>query len=867
MSKLSPMMQQYMKIKDQHKDHILFFRLGDFYEMFFEDAKLVSKELELTLTGKECGLPERAPMCGVPYHSANSYIRRLIDKGYKVAICEQMEDPATAKGLVKRDVIRLITPGTVIEEDLLEESKNNYLAALMLGKGELAVCFADVSTGEIMASSRSCSDPAAEAISELAKFTPSELLYSQNLEQNPALSSYVRDRLGCVASSLEKEGCLLEQPESLICSQFGVESSEELGIREGSLLEQTLAGLVQYVKGTQKDGAKRLSRVTLYGQDEYMNIDLTARRNLEITQTMRAGEKRGSLLWVLDQTKTGMGKRFLRKALEQPLMGVAAITRRQNAIGELLANQIALEELRGLLDRVYDLERLLTRVLYGTASPRELNSLAQTAALLPDIKEQTSSFSGEELSGIYRQIDPLQDVVKLVESAIVEDPPLTMKGGDYIRAGFHQELDELKALRDNAADVIQTMEQAERERTGIKTLKIRSNKVFGYYIEVTNSFLDQVPQEYIRKQTLTGCERFITQELKELESRVLTASEKIVALEAAILTEVRQYIASRGDAIQATSAALARLDFLCSLAQVARENDYVCPRFNDKGTIRIQNGRHPVVEKMLTDSVFVPNDVWLDQKDNRMLIITGPNMAGKSTYMRQVAVIAIMAQIGSYVPATQADLTVVDRIFTRVGASDDLTAGQSTFMVEMTELAHILKYATPKSLVILDEIGRGTSTYDGMSLARAAVEYMVNTKRLHCKTLFATHYHELCELEQSLEGVKNYNIAVKKRGDDITFLRKIVPGGADDSFGIEVAKLAGLPQPLLNRAKEILAQLNENPPAGSQVSRQPKQPSSPQMQLTAYVSQVEEELKKLNVDLLTPIEALNELYELKKLLP
>lgn len=861
MSKLSPMMQQYLKIKALHQDHILFFRLGDFYEMFFEDAQKVSKELELTLTGKDCGLPQRAPMCGIPYHSSTGYIKKLIDKGYKVAICEQTEDPTKARGLVNRDVIRIITPGTLIEGDLLEEAKNNYIASFYVQGNYFTACFADISTGEVSLTTQKSHNLSMDLINELSKFMPVEVLYNEEFIKQPEIPFYLSHKLNCTQSPFEKEQIDFKRSQAIILEHFQIDSIDSLGIDHQETTCNALAGLIAYLNQTQKQGAKRITCVSYYQEDQYMNIDFTARRNLEITQTIRSQEKRGTLLWVIDKTKTSMGKRFIRKALEQPLLNAAQIIRRQDAVAELVENHIILSELQSDLSGIHDLERLMTRVIYNTINPRELRSLAATAAKLPNIKQNISGFCARLLKGIYGDIHTLDDVANLIENAIVEEPPVAMKEGGYIQTGFHSELDNLRNLRDNAKNIIGEIENRERENTKIKGLKIKYNRVFGYYIEVTNANLSHVPDHYIRKQTLVNCERFITQELKELEEKILTANDKIIALESEIFHEVRQYIASRTDIIQKTAQAISKLDFLISLAFVAIQNHYVRPQIVLDGRIDIKEGRHPVVEQMLNDTPFVPNDIYLDHKDNQLLVITGPNMAGKSTYMRQVALMNIMAQIGSFVPAQSACISIVDKIFTRVGASDDLAAGQSTFMVEMSEVAHILKFATSKSLVILDEIGRGTSTFDGMSIAKAVAEYLVCQTSLKCKALFATHYHELTCLEQELSGVKNYNIAVKKRGDDITFLRKIVPGGADDSFGIEVAKLAGVPEQVISRAKEILSQLEQGnlkpQPAVTKTKNTQKKDKKYQ--------QLEQILCDISIDTLTPIEALNTLYRLKKL--
>ena len=865
MASLSPMMQQYLDIKAAHKDHVLFFRLGDFYEMFFDDAINISKELELTLTGRDCGLPERAPMCGIPYHSAETYIKRLIDRGYKVAICEQLENPALAKGLVKRDVIRLITPGTVIENTFLNEERNNYIASVVINKREFGACFADVSTGDVYLTQQKASDVSGEIIGELSRFSPSELLFSEDLVSHKAIGTFIKDKLSCVCEmytdeELEYAGCA-----KVILTHFAGQTLEELGIGDKPLAVQALGALVRYIGSTQKDGAKRLATVKLYRDDEYMGLDLTAMRNLELTETMRAKEKKGTLLWALDRTKTAMGKRYIRKAVERPLLNPTEITKRQSAIKALLDDPVKREDIRKLLVGVYDLERLATRVVYGSINPRELRALASTLSQLPAIKKLTEELASDYIKKIHEQIEPLDDICTLIDNAIVDDPPVALKDGGVIRSDFHEELAEYHNIRDHSKEYIAAIEEREKEATGIKNLKIGYNRVFGYYIEVTRSYQDLVPDTYIRKQTLANCERYITQELKDLETKVLTSNEKAIALEAEIYAEVRNFVASRTPQIQQTADAISRLDFIASLAEVAAANRYVCPDITMNGRIQIKNGRHPVVEQMLRDALFVPNDTLLDTSENRMMIITGPNMAGKSTYMRQVALITIMAQIGSFVPADSASISICDQVFTRVGASDDLAAGQSTFMVEMSEVAHILKRATPKSLVILDEIGRGTSTFDGMSIAKAVVAELVNNKKLGCKALFATHYHELTDMEGNFAGVRNYNIAVKKRGDDITFLRKIIRGGADESYGIEVAKLAGVPDAVVQSAKIYLQELSSSELRPASVQREPEEEqigffgASQQSPLYDAVSSID-------LDTLTPIEALNKLYELKRML-
>ncbi len=871
MASISPMMQQYLDIKSQHRDHVLFFRLGDFYEMFFDDAINISKELELTLTGRDCGMPERAPMCGIPYHCSEGYIKKLIDKGYRVAICEQVENPADVlKGIVKREVVRIVTPGTVIENSLLSEEQNNYIASIIIEKKMFAICFADISTGDVYLTEQKSNNISAEVINELSKFSPSEILFNDNILPLNDISEFIKHKLICVCEMYDEKDINSNNCMKTVLNHFDDKSIEDLGIDQKPLAIKALGGLINYVNKTQKNGAQRIVNVNLYKEDQYMSIDITAKRNLEITKTMRVGEKRGTILWVLDKTKTAMGKRYIRKALEQPLVSLSEITKRQSAVYELFENSLIREDISSSLSNVYDLERLMTRVVYGSVNPREVRALAYTISNIPTIKTISKDFKCQYLADVNENIDTLDEVYALIGNAISDEPPITLKDGGVIKTGFNTQLDEYRHLCDNAKKYIAQIEENQRQETGIKNLKISYNRIFGYYIEVTKSYLDLVPETYIRKQTLANCERYITQELKELEAKVLSANDKILALEIEIFDEVRKFIASKIDLIQKTASAIAKLDFILSLAQVASENGYVCPTITMDGSISIKDGRHPVVEQMLNDSLFVPNDTLLDCKDNKMLIITGPNMAGKSTYMRQVAVITIMAQIGSFVPASSATISICDKIFTRVGASDDLSAGQSTFMVEMSEVAHIIKNATARSLVILDEIGRGTSTFDGMSIAKAVVSYMVLNKKLGCKTLFATHYHELTTLESELGGVKNYNIAVKKRGDDITFLRKIIRGGADDSYGIEVAKLAGVPQAVVEHAKSILAELeNENSNMKTTPIMNEKSDDIDFSQIS-FVQEnnsiIADKLSVLQIDTLTPIEALNVLYELKKLI-
>ncbi len=808
--KLSPGMRQYAEIKEKYSDCILFFRLGDFYEMFFEDALLVSRELELTLTGKECGLEERAPMCGVPFHSAEIYLKRLVDRGYKIAICEQLTDPALSKGLVERDVIRIVTPGTLIESSMLEEDDNNYICSLYYEEAGCALVFADLSTGEmVLQLPEEKTNLTVSIIDVLSRYMPSELILNDQALSLKAVMDFVKVRLQCTVS-LRDNSCFEKTTgKELICQQFGVEDTTFLGVSEDGADVSAVAGMLNYIQETQKQSIQRFISLEVADHAAFMGLDFNARRNLELTETLRNKQRKGSLLWLLDDAKTAMGKRLLKTWIEQPLVQPVKIMARLDAVDALVKKSVVLMELRDLLDNVYDLERLMTRVLYKKATPRDLKSLAMTANQLPALKAQLKEVSNSRLlCSLEQRISALEQVSTLVENAIVEDPPLTLKDGGVIREGFHKELDELRNLRDGGTDSLEKIVEAERERTGIKGLKLGYNRVFGYYLEVTRSYYDLVPENYIRKQTLANSERFITEELKHLEDAVLNAKEKALRLEEAIYEEVRDCVAKLLQPIQETAAAVAQVDVLCSFASVAIANSYCKPEIAVDGSIQITAGRHPVVEQVLTEDLFVPNDTFLDTKAQRMLMITGPNMAGKSTYMRQVALITLMAQIGSFVPAEYARISVVDKIFTRIGASDDLTAGESTFMVEMKEVSDILNYATKDSLVILDEVGRGTSTLDGVSIARAVAEY-ISGRKIGCKTLFATHYHELLDLEQEIDGVRNYSVAVKRHGDSIRFLRKIVPGGVDDSYGIAVAKLAGLPDSVVKRAKEHLAKLEQ----------------------------------------------------------
>ncbi|MBR5497136.1 MAG: DNA mismatch repair protein MutS [Clostridia bacterium] len=863
MAEFTPMMKQYFKIKENYKDAILFYRLGDFYEMFFDDARIASRELELVLTGRDCGQEERAPMCGIPFHAADGYIARLVSKGYKVAVCEQTEDPSAAKGIVTRDVIRVHTPGTVIESSMLDEGKNNYLACLFAGKAESGVCFADVSTGEIHAAMFSGRDAEDKIINEVARFMPTEVLVNDFVAQMGKLREYLTRRITVFAQTLSDGDFEYDHCKETVEKHFGKELSE-LSLDDKNAAVSALGATLDYLENVQKQNVVNLTQVDVYNNEKFMNLDAAARINLELCETQRRREKKGSLLWVLDRTKTPMGKRLIRAWIEQPLVSVPAVISRQNAVSELFENTALRDDVMQLLSNVNDIERILTRVVYGSANAKELRSLSQTVANIPAIKALLDSGKSKLLSEIYSQLDPLDDICKLIDDAICEDPPFSVREGDMIKKGFNQELDSLHEIVTDGKSYFAKIEEREQEKTGIKKLKIGYNRVFGYYIEVLNSYKELVPDTYIRKQTLANCERYITQELKELESTVLGAKERIVRLEYEIFTRIRNKVAEAQFRLKRTAEALAQIDVLCSFAKVAVENGYERPDVDNSDVIDIRDGRHSVVEKFLEGAPFVPNDTLLDCEDNRTAIITGPNMAGKSTYMRQVAIIVLMAQIGSFVPARSARIGMVDSIFTRVGASDDLAAGQSTFMLEMSEVASIIRNATQKSLIILDEIGRGTSTYDGMSIARAVLEYVTDKKKMGAKTLFATHYHELTELEDTMNGVKNYNTSVKKRGDDITFLRRIVRGGADGSYGIEVAKLAGIPQSVVTRARAILKDLEENGVPAPVVSVVHEEPDDQISFESGMNSEIIEELKMLDVNTLTPIEALTKLYELKK---
>ena len=877
MGQLSPMMQHYLETKEEYKDCILFYRLGDFYEMFFDDAKTVSRELEITLTGKDCGLEERAPMCGVPYHSVENYLNKLVQKGYKVAIAEQVEDPKTAKGLVKREVVRIVTPGTIINSGALDETKNNYLMSIVYLDRTFGISFVDVTTGDYYVTEVSS---AQALIDEIYKFTPSEVVCNDAFFVSGADLDDLKGRLNFTLAPLEnwyfsEEGC-----RKVLLEHFHIHSLEGLGLQEYETGMIAAGALMQYLYETQKSTMPHITSIHPYSTGRYMIIDTSTRRNLELTETLREKQKKGTLLWVFDKTKTAMGARLLRTYIEQPLIDKAAILERQDAIEELCEQYINREELREYLNPIYDLERLMGRISYNTANPRDLIAFKSSLAMLPHIKQALAGFRSELLKGIYENMDTLDDLYQLIEDTIIEEPPITIREGGIIKEGFNDDVDQFRKSKTEGKTWLSDLEIRERERTGIKTLKVKYNKIFGYCLEVTNSFKDKVPPDYTRRQTLVNAERYTTQELKNLEDMIMGAEDKLYALEYDLFCAVRDTIAGEVLRIQKSAKAVAQLDVLASLAAVAQRNQYVKPKINEKGIIDIKNGRHPVVELMIPNNMFVANDLYLDNNANRVAIITGPNMAGKSTYMRQAALITLMAQIGSFVPADSANIGICDRIFTRVGASDDLASGQSTFMVEMTEVANILRNATRQSLVVLDEIGRGTSTFDGMSIAWAVVEYIADTKLLGAKTLFATHYHELTELEGALTGVNNYCIAVKEQGDDIVFLRKIVKGGADKSYGIQVAKLAGVPERIISRAKELVQELSDadianrakevaqyaSASSGTK-NRVQKLDEVDANQLTLFDTvkddDIVKEITSMDLSTMTPIDALNTLYRMQ----
>ena len=865
MAELTPMMKQYLEIKKNNPDSILFFRLGDFYEMFADDARLASRELDLTLTSRDHGkhqkpAEDQIPMCGIPYHASEAYIARLIGKGYKVAICEQMEDPATAKGLVKRDIIRVVTPGTVIDAACLDDKSSNFLCGIYLDSQAAGVAFCDITTGKAHLTAFTGKERVEHVINELGRFSPAEAILSDGAYSEKALTDALTEKFRCRVENGGQRRFLLNEAEKNIRRQFGDEAFARLPAGTPAAA-MALGGLLHYLYETQKTDLSHINDLDYYEEGRFMELDLTARRNLELTETLRSKEKKGSLLWVLDKTKTPMGARCLRSWLERPLLSVTAICKRNSAVAALVEDTIAREELIAAMTGLGDMERLIGRIVYGTAGGRDMASLRAAIEKLPAVAAQLEQFSTGRLAELRRALDTLDDIGGRIAAVICDEPPFSVREGGFIRDGYDQEVDRLRHILKGGKGVIAEMEAKEKERTGIRTLKIGYNKVFGYYIEVSKSFADQVPDTYIRKQTLVNGERYITQELKDLEHTILTASDRVVALEYELFTQLRQEISAAAERIQRTAAAVAEADALASFAAVAVRNGYCRPDVDESGVIEIRDGRHPVVEQVLKDSLFVPNDTFMGEKEERVAIITGPNMAGKSTYMRQVALIVLMAQMGSFVPAASARIGVVDRIFTRIGASDDLSAGQSTFMVEMTEVADILRHATKHSLLILDEIGRGTSTFDGMSIARAVLEYCADKKLLGAKTLFATHYHELTELEDTLPGAVNYNIAVKTRGEDITFLRKIIRGGADRSYGIEVAKLAGLPDKVVQRAKKILKELE----AENGVQYVAARKEEDQVSLAAMgEGEVLDALRRCQPDTLTPIEAMSLIYEWKQ---
>jgi DNA mismatch repair protein MutS len=859
----TPMMKQYLSIKAQHPDCLLFFRLGDFYEMFNEDAKVGAKELDLTLTTRDRGKPEeeRTPMCGVPYHSAQAYIARLIARGYKVAICEQMEDPALAKGLVDRDIIRIVTPGTVMDESMLDEGRNNYICAIYRDSAAVGLSFCDLSTGECLATALELGEAPDRLVNELARFSPREAVLSDGAYSDGELVDFLQNKLSCRCENGGEAPFRPDVALPMVDKQF--RKRIEVPERHETQALQAAGALLSYLYETQKTDLSHISTLRFYTGEQYMELDLTARRNLELTETLRTKEKRGSLLWVLDKTRTAMGRRLIRAWLERPLLSPEQIDRRLGAVEALAEDSIGREELILCLREITDLERLISRIVYGAAGGRDLAALAKGLEKVPALQELLESCASPLLAQLRRELDGLPDLCQTLTAALVDEPPFSVREGGLIREGWSEEVDRLRDLMTNGKGMVASIETREKERTGIKSLKVGFNKVFGYYIEVSKSNYDLVPDDYIRKQTLANCERFITQELKDLEHDILSAQDRVTALEYELFCQLRDQCAARVGDVQRTAAAVAQVDVLTSFAAVACANRYCRPVVDRSDVLEITQGRHPVVEQMLTDALFVPNDTHMDAGENLLAIITGPNMAGKSTYMRQVALITLMAQVGSFVPAQAAHIGVVDRVFTRIGASDDLSAGASTFMVEMNEVAELLKNATAKSLLILDEIGRGTSTYDGMAIARAVLEHCADKARLGCKTLFATHYHELTAIEGQLPGVKNYHIAAKKRQDDIIFLRKIVPGGADQSYGIEVAKLAGVPQGVITRARDILNELQEQ----GWVPAPPQAPAPEGDQVTLSdlaAQQVADALRRTSVETLTPIEALNLLYELKQ---
>lgn len=867
MAEYSPMMQHYLQTKEEYKDCILFYRLGDFYEMFFDDAIKVSRELELTLTGKDCGQAERAPMCGIPYHAAETYISRLISKGYKVAICEQLEDPKKAKGIVKRDVIRVVTPGTVMESNLLEEKKNNYLMCIYKSGIFYGVTVCDISTGDFRTTQIKDNNNFALLMDEISRYSPAELIVNPMMYECSEEIEKIRMRFDVYITKLEEEEFAENEDTTAIAYNLVNDNDDKVDSFDGmELCRFSTNAMIRYLQDTQKTNLDHINKLVIYNVTKYMSLDINARRNLEITEKLRDKSKKGTLLWVLDKTATAMGGRMLRRWLSDPLVDDVQINKRLNAVEELKNNIILRGDITEALKKVYDIERLAGKIAYGSVNGRELISLKNSASQLPEIKGILSNTNSKLLKELFESLDDLQDIYKLIDDTIIDEPPISTKEGGLIKLGYNEEIDKLKTATTDGKKWLIELEAKEKEETGIKNLKVGYNKVFGYYIEVSKSNVGLVPNRYIRKQTLTTGERYITEELKNLENQILGAEERVIQIEYNVFVEVREKIERQLQRIQKTANVISILDVLCSFANVAEDQGYVKPEVDNSGIIDIKDGRHPVIEKILPSGSFVQNDTYLDKEENRLSIITGPNMAGKSTYMRQVALITLMAQCGSFVPASSAHIGVVDKIFTRVGASDDLSMGQSTFMVEMMEVATILKEATANSLVILDEIGRGTSTYDGLSIAWAVAEYISDSEKCGAKTLFATHYHELTKLEDKLEGVKNYSIAVKEKGEDVIFLRKIIPGGTDESYGVHVAKLAGVPQVVTKRANEILKSLERKSALGEkQQEKENKQVASGQLDLYNYkLAEIAHEIDKINVNELTPIDALNTIVKIKE---
>ena len=867
MAEFSPMMQHYLETKKQYKDCVLFYRLGDFYEMFFEDAEIVSRELELTLTGKDCGQEKRAPMSGIPYHAADSYIAKLIEKGYKVAICEQVEDPKQAKGIVKREVIRVVTPGTVIESNLLEEKKNNYIMAIYKSGLYFGISVCDISTGEFLATQIVEHNNFARLLDEISRYSPAEIIVSDMMFNSKTEIEKIKERFETYISKESEES--FDGEYELLSGMYNIidDKNEKIkNLSDKKLAIYAINALLKYLEDTQKTSLDHINTIKIYNTTRYMALDINARRNLEITEKMRDKSKKGTLLWVLDKTSTSMGGRLLRRWLNDPLIDRKEINDRLDAVEELKDSIILRGDVVEALKKVYDIERLAGKISYGNANGRDMISLKNSVKQLPEIKKVLSTTGAGLLKEIYENIDTLDDIYEIIEKSIVDEPPIGVKDGGIIKIGYDPEIDKLKLATTEGKKWILELEAKEREQTGIKGLKVGFNKVFGYFIEVTKSNLSMVPDRYVRKQTLTNCERYITEELKNLENQILGAEERVVTLEYNAFCEVRSSIEKQIQRIQKTATLVSTLDVLVSFAIVAEDMNYVKPEVDNGGVIDIKEGRHPVIEKMISNSNFVPNDTYLDEEGNRLAIITGPNMAGKSTYMRQVALITLMAQVGSFVPASYAKIGVVDKIFTRVGASDDLSMGQSTFMVEMMEVATILKEATKNSLVILDEIGRGTSTYDGLSIAWAVAEFIADKEKCGAKTLFATHYHELTELENKVEGVKNYSIAVKEKGEDIIFLRKIVDGGTDESYGVHVARLAGVPQVVTKKANEILQSLERRNVLNNKIIEQtPKKESADQINMYNYkIAEVAHEIDRIDFNQLTPIDALNTLVKIKE---